>query len=124
MAGSSLRCNRTLGHAQRHGLGTRRRSCDGERIFELFFTTKGQDGTGLGLETVLRIAKANGGGVALKSKTRSGATFKLYIPACEPAAGPVTEKQFPGGSMLLEVKSAENLAKSPRLVRRTNRIPK
>ena len=63
-----------------------------ERIFDLFFTTKGQDGTGLGLATVLRIAKENGGGVALESKAGSGATFKLYLPAYEPsAARPVSE---------------------------------
>ena len=58
-----------------------------ERIFDLFFTTKGQDrGTGLGLATVLRIARANGGGVALESTAGSGATFKVYLPACEPPA--------------------------------------
>ena len=70
-----------------------------ERIFDLFFTTKGQEGTGLGLATVLRIAKANGGGVALESEAGSGATFKLYLPACEPsAARPVTENNSRYGS--------------------------
>lgn len=55
-----------------------------ERIFDLFFTTKGQDGgTGLGLATVLRIAKAHEGGVALESAAGRGATFKLYLPACD-----------------------------------------
>ena len=52
-----------------------------ERIFDMFFTTKGNDGgTGIGLATVLRIAKANGGGVALCSAQRAGATFTVYLP--------------------------------------------
>lgn len=68
-----------------------------ERIFDLFFTTKGQYGTGLGLATVLRIAEENGGGVALESKPGRGATFKLYLPAREPsAARPDREDNSPG----------------------------
>jgi signal transduction histidine kinase len=55
-----------------------------EHIFELFFTTKAAGhGTGLGLTTVLRIAKATGGGVALESAPGAGATFKLYLRARE-----------------------------------------
>ena len=58
-----------------------------EQIFDLFFTTKGQDGgTGIGLATVLRIAKANGGGVALESTVGGGATFKVYLPVCGTSA--------------------------------------
>ena len=58
-----------------------------ERIFDLYFTTKSQQGgTGLGLATVLRIAKANNGGVTLESTSGQGATFKLYFPLREPAA--------------------------------------
>jgi hypothetical protein len=52
-----------------------------DRIFDLFFTTKGPErGTGLGLATVLRIAKASGGGVAFETAAVRGATFKLYLP--------------------------------------------
>ena len=52
-----------------------------ERIFDLFFSTKGaHGGTGLGLATVVRIARAHAGGVALDSAPGRGATFKLYLP--------------------------------------------
>jgi signal transduction histidine kinase len=54
-----------------------------EQIFDLFFSTKSQDGTGIGLATVLRIANASGGGIAVESAAGRGTTFTLYLPACE-----------------------------------------
>ena len=63
-----------------------------EQIFDPFFTTKGQDGgTGLGLATVLRIAKAHGGGVTLENLAGRGATFKLYLPTCDGSRPPESE---------------------------------
>ena len=51
-----------------------------DRLFDLFFTTKGERGTGLGLATVQRIAKASGGGVAVETDPGPGATFRVYLP--------------------------------------------
>lgn len=53
------------------------------RVFNPFFTTR-PGGTGLGLPAVRRIARAHGGGVAVKSSLGSGSTFTLHLPIKTP----------------------------------------
>ena len=53
------------------------------RIFNPFFTTR-PGGTGLGLPAVRRIARAHGGGVAVKSSLGAGSTFTLHLPIKTP----------------------------------------
>jgi two-component system cell cycle sensor histidine kinase/response regulator CckA len=58
-----------------------------KKIFEPFFTTKPQDqGTGLGLSTVVGIVKTHGGFLDVSSEVGRGSVFIVYLPA-ESGAG-------------------------------------
>jgi signal transduction histidine kinase/ActR/RegA family two-component response regulator len=56
------------------------------RIFEPFFSTKGKDGTGLGLATVYGIVEAGGGAVTVDSTADVGTTFRLVFPVAPPGS--------------------------------------
>jgi len=56
------------------------------RIFEPFFSTKGKDGTGLGLATVYGIVEAGGGAITVDSTADVGTTFRLAFPVAPPGS--------------------------------------
>ncbi len=53
---------------------------DQSRIFEPFFSTKGQRGTGLGLAVTRKIVEEHGGQIQVISKVGQGTTIRLRMP--------------------------------------------
>lgn len=73
------------------------------RIFEPFFSTKGTEGTGLGLSVVHGVMQDHGGWVTVDSVKGEGTSFRLWLPALnEPLPKPmdtglVTAMDIPRG---------------------------
>jgi signal transduction histidine kinase len=62
-----------------------------ERIFQPFFSTKGDVGTGLGLWVVHEIISKRDGSIRLRTSTRpghSGTAFSIFIPDLASTAPP------------------------------------
>ena len=53
------------------------------KVFEDFFSTKGSEGTGIGLLVVQKVAEDHGGNVTFTSKPGEGTTFTVTIPTAE-----------------------------------------
>jgi signal transduction histidine kinase len=51
-----------------------------EKVFSLFFSSKGMEGTGLGLFIANNIAKAHGGDIEVESEVDQGTRFAVKIP--------------------------------------------
>jgi two-component system cell cycle sensor histidine kinase/response regulator CckA len=68
-----------------------------ERVFEPFFSTKGERGTGMGLATVYGTVDQADGWIDVASAVGQGTTFTVVLPAAgEPAAaGPAQDPQRP-----------------------------
>jgi two-component system, NtrC family, sensor kinase len=65
---------------------------DQEKVFNIFVSTKGGRGTGLGLPVSQKIVKEHGGQIRLESEVGKGSHFIFELPAIigEPGPGPNT----------------------------------
>jgi PAS domain S-box-containing protein len=55
-----------------------------EKIFEPFYTTKGAQGTGLGLAVSYGIVERHEGSISVESEVARGTTFEIDLPVAEP----------------------------------------
>jgi len=79
----ALRCYRdergsTILEVEDDGVGIPEDMSD--KVFEDFFSTKGTEGTGVGLLVVQKVAHEHGGSVTFRSKPGEGTAFKVIIP--------------------------------------------
>jgi len=83
------------------------------KIFEPFYTTKGQGkGTGLGLSMVYGIVKNHDGYISVCSEVGKGTTFKIYLPLSQGSqiqSKQWLEKATPGSESILVVDDEEIL---------------
>jgi signal transduction histidine kinase/CheY-like chemotaxis protein len=66
-----------------------------ERVFERFFTTKGSDGSGLGLAGARRFVGESGGCITMHSEPGNGTTVALYFPRAEAPPIPSSVSKIP-----------------------------
>jgi len=75
------------------------------RVFEPFFSTKGESGSGLGLSMAYSIIRRHGGDIRVESEPSRGTTFTLVMPcaseAPEPPSTPSTTAPRRSGRVLL-----------------------
>ena len=69
-----------------NGVGMDRETRD--KAFSLFFSSKGMEGTGLGLFVANRIARAHGGTIELESQAGVGTQFVVKLPRKRPPPKP------------------------------------
>jgi signal transduction histidine kinase len=57
-----------------------------KKVFQIFFSTKGSRGTGLGLMIARKIVDEHGGVIDLSSEKGSGTVFRVRLPEKKPSA--------------------------------------
>jgi len=65
-------------HIKDNGIGMDQETQD--KMFTLFFSSKGSKGTGLGLFISNHVVKEHGGRIDVSSELRKGTAFRIYVP--------------------------------------------
>ncbi len=80
------------------------------KIFVPFFTTKGKEGTGLGLSLAHRIITRHQGEITTESRPGSGSSFTIKLPRCDLVEEKQTPVKFKGESAhVLVVEDEKNI---------------
>jgi signal transduction histidine kinase len=66
-----------------------------KHMFELFHSTKGNRGTGLGLAVARKIVEEHEGSISVKSKQGEGSTFTVRIPVYAESLGDPAQTHGP-----------------------------
>ena len=72
-----------------------------QRIFEPFFSTKGEAGSGLGLSMTYSIVRRHGGEIRVDTAPGAGTTFTLIFPVAHRVAAPRRPRPQPTGKRRL-----------------------
>jgi signal transduction histidine kinase len=74
-------------------------------LFEPFFSTKGEEGTGLGLSTVYGIVRQHRGNILVDSQPEQGSVFTIYLPV----SGDLPEDDTPESTAIPDLDGTETI---------------
>jgi two-component system, cell cycle sensor histidine kinase and response regulator CckA len=91
-----------------------------QRLFEPFFSTKGDKGTGLGLATVFDVVSQAAGSIELDSELGKGSIFRIRLPRTQVSPRAISNLDFTalrttGGERILVVEDDRNVLKWARM---------
>lgn len=74
-----------------------------ERVWQPFFTTKGANGNGLGLDVCRRLVESHGGSIACESVCGAGTTFSVSLPPADSATAAAYSRTSTGSKAPLPI---------------------
>jgi PAS domain S-box-containing protein len=97
-----------------------------QRIFEPFYSTKGEGGSGLGLSMAYSIVRRHGGEIQVDSEPGAGTTFALTFPIAQESETPEPPSPTPEGHRQFRVlvvdDNAQVLATLTEMMRRVSHL--
>ncbi len=93
-----------------------------EKVFDPFFSTKGDGGTGLGLYQVFGFVKRSGGTIKVYSELGQGSKFSLYFPRYQGESDLPPEEAIDGNATLKGHETILVVDDEPKLCKLTSEI--